>query len=54
MHKEMTVQNVAEDIRSIISLNPGLIKRSVDIADFEDEALSNIYDPDAKNEVIWI
>ena len=31
-----------------------LYKRSVDIADIEDESLSNMHDPEIKNEVIWI
>jgi predicted nucleotidyltransferase len=109
IRKEMNVQNVINDIRKVLSINPGLIKkagifgslargdfneesdidllmwydsppvfsmekitrycelcaeiettlinsyqRSVDIADIEDDSLSNMYDPDIKNEVIWI
>ena len=109
MQKEMNIQNVANDIRAMLSLNPGLIKkigifgslargnfsnesdidllvrydsppvfsmekitrycelcckiqdelsafyqRSVDMIDVEDDALSNLYDPHVKEEVVWI
>ncbi|MCL1809420.1 MAG: nucleotidyltransferase domain-containing protein [Clostridiales bacterium] len=109
MQKEMNIQNVANDIRKVLSLNPGLImkigifgslahgdynnesdidllvrydspsvfsmekiarycelcckiqedlstfyQRSVDIVDVEDDSLSNMYDTDVINEVVWI
>ena len=109
MQKEMNIQNVANDIRTMLSLNPGLVKkigifgslargdfneksdidllvrydsppvfsmekitrycelcckiqdelstfyqRSVDIAHVDNDSLSNMYDPDLKDEVIWI
>ena len=109
IRKEMSIQNVADDIRSIISLNPGLVKkigifgslargdfdegsdidllvrynsppvfslelfdmycwlcnkiqdtlydtykRNVDIVHFDNDSLANLYDPDAKDEVVWI
>ena len=109
MQKEMNVQNVADDIRNVLLLNPGLIRkigifgslargdfneksdidllvrydsppvfsvekftkycelcckiqdelsgfyqRSVDIAHVNDDSLSNMYDPEIKNEIIWI
>ena len=109
MQKEMNIQNVSNDIRAVLSLNPGLImkigifgslargdfneesdidllvrydsppvfsmekitrycelcckiqedlsafyQRSVDIAHVDDDSLSNMYDPDIKDEVVWI
>ena len=109
MRKELSIQNVADDIRAVISDNPDLVKkigifgslargdyneesdidllvrydsppvfsmekitrycelcckiqeelsayyqRSVDIVDVEDDSLSNLYDPDVVNEVVWI
>ena len=107
--KEMNIQNVKDDIRTMLSLHPGLVKkigifgslargdfseksdidllvrydspqtfsldlfdrycglcnriqdmltesyhRSVDIVHFDNDALPNLYDPDVKDEVIWI
>jgi len=109
MRKEMNIQNVTNDIRTMLSLNPGLIKkigifgslargdfneksdidllvrydspsvfsmdkitkycelcckiqdelsnfyqRGVDLVDVEDDSLSNLYDPEVINEVVWI
>ena len=109
MQKELNIQNVADDIRAVLSHNPNLVKkigifgslargdfnedsdidllawydapsvfsmdritqycelcakieevltgiykRSVEIADIQDEALSNIFDPNVKNEVFWL
>ena len=109
MKKEISIQNVADDIRTVISQSPGLVKkvgifgslargdfndnsdidllvrydsptvfsmdkitrycelcckiqdelsiayqRSVDLIDVEDDSLSNLYDSDVINEVVWI
>ena len=109
MRKEMNIQSVINDIRTILSLSPGLVKkigifgslargdfnedsdidllvrydspavfsmgkiaeyfelcckiqeelskhyqRGVDLIDVEDDDLSNLYDPEVKNEVVWI
>jgi predicted nucleotidyltransferase len=109
VRKELSIQNVANDIVKMLSPNPGLIKkigifgslargdfneesdidllvrydsppvfsmekitkycelcckiqdelaafyqRGVDIAHVDDDSLSNMYDPDIKDEVIWI
>ena len=109
MQKKMNIQDVAKDIRNIISLNPGLIKkvgifgslargdynsesdidllieynmssdfalrsftnycelcnkidetltdlykRSVDIVHFENDSLTNLFDMNIENEVLWL
>ena len=109
MQKEMNIQNVTNDIRGVLSLNPGLVKkigifgslargdfnnesdidilvrynpppvfsldvfdeycglcnkiqdilsesyrRNVDIVHFDNDSLSNLYDPDVRDEVVWI